>query len=97
MTPDELRAIIADLESRVTLASDSPPTVAFACPTEDEMVTAGLNPDGVRQLLTAPWWAEMVEEVVETPEFCEPGDPPEQVLRYARDVVVEYIRKRFTL
>ena len=55
MTPDELRAIIADLEARVTLQSESPPAIAFASPTEEEMVASGLNPDGVRQLLTAPW------------------------------------------
>ena len=33
----------------------------------------------------------------ETPDFCEPEDSREQVERYARDVVVEYIRKRFEL
>ncbi len=39
----------------------------------------------------------MVTDVVETPSRCDPADPPEQVLAYARDVVEEYIRKRFPL
>ena len=50
--------------------------------------TAGLNREGCRQILDAPWWDEMVADVVETPEMCDPEDPPEQVLQYARDVVV---------
>jgi hypothetical protein len=37
------------------------------------------------------------DDVRETPAFCDPDDPPEQVLRCARDVVGEYIRKRFQL
>jgi hypothetical protein len=36
----------------------------------------------------------MVTDVVETPEFAEPEDSPEQVLNYAKDVVREYIWKR---
>jgi hypothetical protein len=39
----------------------------------------------------------MVTDIVETPEMCDPEDPPEQVLAYARDVVSEYIRKRAEL
>jgi hypothetical protein len=48
-------------------------------------------------LLAAPWIPEMFAEVLETPELCEPGNSVEQVLRYARDVVGEYVRKRFPL
>lgn len=96
MTPDELRAMTAFLESRVELADPGGREVAFGVPDEAEMVAAGLPLEGVRRLLAQPWLGEMVEEVVETPEFCDAEDPPEQVLRYARDVVVEYLRKRFT-
>ena len=39
----------------------------------------------------------MVEEIVETPVICDPDDPPDLILEYARDVVSEYIRKRFDL
>jgi hypothetical protein len=95
MTPEDLRKIIAFLEERVQLAGSSPPLISFAEPTSEEMIGAGLDRDGVGRLLASAWWPEMVDEVVETPEFCEPGDSPEQVLRYARDVIVEYIGKRF--
>ncbi len=97
MTPDELRAMMTFLESRVVLVDPAGREVAFALPDEAELLAAGLEPEGVRRLLAQPWLSEMVEEVVETPEFCDPEDSPEQVLRYARDVVVEYLRKRFSL
>jgi hypothetical protein len=97
MTPEELRGLIAHLERRVRLKGESDWTIEFERPCKAELLNAGLNPEGVRRLLAAPWLEEMVSEVLETPEFCEPGDSPEQVLRYARDVVGEYIRKRFPL
>ena len=40
------------------------------------------------------WWSEMVTDVVETPEFSDPGESAEQVLEYARDVIKEYVAKR---
>jgi hypothetical protein len=95
MTPEKLRRMMSYLEERVELGDG--PTIRFELPGEDEMIASGNDAEGVRRLLAAPWLAEMVEEVRETPEFCEPGDPPEQVLRYARDVIQEYIRKRFEL
>ena len=100
MTPDELRAIMTYLTDRVRLgpqADDGTATIAFEAPTEEEMVEAGLNAEGVKRLLGVPWWDEMVEDIVETPDMCDPDDSPEQVLQYARDVVPEYIRKRFPL
>lgn len=100
MTPDELRAIMDYLRERVLLGpqeGDGPAVIAFETPTEDEMIAAGLNAEGAKGILSAPWWEEMVADIVETPEMCEPGDSPEQVLEYARDVVSEYIRKRFPL
>jgi len=96
MTPDQLRDVVRFLELRVGLGEDGL-SITFDEPGESEMVAAGLEPDGVHRLLTSPWWSEMVEEVLETPEFCEPEDSGDQILRYARDVVVEYIRKRFPL
>jgi hypothetical protein len=97
MTADDLRELIAHVESRVTLQAPGERAIAFDPPGETSLIEAGLHPDGVRQLLQAPWLAEMVKDVRETPDFCDPGDPPEQVLRYARDVVVEYFLKRFEL
>ena len=97
MTPDDVRKLISYLETQVHLAAGAAAVVTFDLPDRETLLAAGVHPDAVTQLLAAPWAAEMVGEVRETPEFCDPGDPPEQVLRYARDVVGEYIRKRFRL
>ncbi|UCC85225.1 MAG: hypothetical protein JSW46_10050 [Gemmatimonadota bacterium] len=100
MEPDELRAIMEFLRGRVHLevgdAADQV-TIRFEVPSVEEMAAAGLNAEGSQSVLAAPWWDEMVTDVVETPEMCEPEDTPEQVLEYAKDVVLEYIRKRATL
>ena len=100
MNPDELREIMDFLQQRVRLevgeAADRI-VVRFDAPSVADMVAAGLNPEGSQSVLAAPWWDEMVTDVVETPEMCEPEDTPEQVLTYARDVVSEYIRKRAEL
>jgi hypothetical protein len=100
MTPDELRAIMEFLRERVQpegREGDGAVVVRFDAPTADEMAGQGLNADGSRRILSAPWWDEMVTDIVETPEMCDPEDPPEQVLAYAKDVVSEYIRKRAKL
>jgi hypothetical protein len=100
MTPDELRSIMGYLRDRVSLEEQregKPVLIRFRGPTEEEMIDAGLNPGGVKRILSVPWWEEMVTDIVETPDMCDPDDPPEQVLEYARDVVSEYIRKRFPL
>jgi hypothetical protein len=100
MTPEELRAIMDYLRHRVHLSSEPGAEnvlIGFEAPSADEMAKAGLNPEGARQILDSPWWEEMVESIVETPEMCDPSDPPEQVLEFARDVVSEYIRKRAKL
>ncbi len=100
MSPDELRAIMAFLRERVRLGSkesECPIAITFLSPTAGEMVGAGLHAEGVEQVLSAPWWAEMVTDIIETPDFCEPDESPEQVLEYAKDVVSDYIRKRVSL
>lgn len=100
MTPDDLRAIMAYLGERVRLGPErtgSPISITFQGPTEEEMVSSGLPAEGVKQILQVPWWGEMVADIIETPEFCDPDDSPQQVLEYAKDVVSDYIRKRFPL
>jgi hypothetical protein len=100
MTPEELRSIMAYLRERVHLGTEeakSPVVITFHAPTEEEMVDAGLNAEGVERILCVPWWEEMVTDIVETPDYCDSGDSPQQVLEYARDVVSDYIRKRFPL
>jgi hypothetical protein len=100
MTPDELLAIMAYLQERVSIESSSDRdqvSISFYSPTEEEMLAAGLNAEGVKRILGVPWWEEMVADIVETPDMCDPGESPQQVLEYAKDVVSEYIRKRFPL
>ena len=53
--------------------------------------------DQIRDEHSDWWWDEMVADIVETPDMCAPDDSPQQVLGYAKDVVSEYIRKRFPL
>lgn len=100
MTPDELRAIMNWLRRRVYLNHRGPDgrvRIGFDAPTAEELSRTDLNGEGCRRILDAPWWDEMVADVIDTPEMCDAADPPEQVLDYAKDVVSEYIRKRATL
>ena len=96
----ELQAIMEYLKEKVRLELEEDNErvlIEFDRPTEDEMVAAGLNAEGVKLILGSPWWEEMVTDIIETPDFCEPGEPPQQVLAYARDVVADYVQKRVSL
>jgi hypothetical protein len=95
MTPEDLRLLMSYLEERVRLDAES--KLQFEVPDESQMRADGIHPEAIERLLAAPWLEEMVVDVRETPDFCEPDETPEQILRLARDVVQEYIRKRFTL
>jgi len=100
MTPDELQAIMAYLREKVSLGQEEAKgqvIITFNVPTEEEMIDADLNADGVKRILLVKWWDEMVADIVETPDMCDPDESPQQVLEYAKDVVSEYIRKRFPL
>jgi len=97
MTPDELRGAITVIESRVVLTQHVPVTVAFAVPAVGDLTRLGITEGEARRLLGAPWWAEMAADITDTPSFCGGDETPETVLRYARDVVAEYVRKRFAL
>ena len=100
MKPDDLRAIMEFLRQRVRLEdaeAGADAAIAFDAPTVDDLTAAGLDAAGSGRILKSPWWDEMVEDIIDTPDMCEEGDTPEQVLDYARDVVSEYIRKRVEL
>ncbi len=97
MKADELWAIIEFLRRKVRLkdgGSDGGVCIEFATPTRDEMIGVGLDAEGCTAILEAPWWEEMVTDILETPGMCDPDDSPEQILEFARDVVAEYLRKR---
>ncbi len=98
MTAEELRAIMVYLRERVHLGckeGENPVLITFHGPTEAEMTSAGLSAEGVKRILRVPWWEDMITDIIETPDFCEPSDSPQQVLEYAKDVVSDYVRKRF--
>ena len=100
MSPEELRSVIAYLRERVHLSpkeTENLVVITFLAPTEEEMIGAGLNAEGVKRILHVSWWEEMVTDIIETQDYCDPSDSPQQVLEYARDVVSDYIRKRFPL
>lgn len=97
MTADDLRAIMAYLRDKVQPNPADSLQITFQAPTEDEMIQAELNAEGVHIILNADWWEEMITDIIETPDFCEPDESPEQILKYAKDVVSDYLRKRVNL
>lgn len=96
-TPEQLRAIVEDLQDRVKLVAPGDRTIAFEPPTTEEAVAGGLDEPTFSRLISAPWWQEMLDDIVETPDFAEPDASPTAVLGYARDVIREYIGKRFEI
>ncbi|MCP4583482.1 MAG: hypothetical protein GY839_17880 [candidate division Zixibacteria bacterium] len=92
---DHIKKLINWLQGRVTMAATEPTVVVeFDRPAVEDFRAAGFGEDMIAISLHSPWWAEMVTDIIETPEFAEPEASPEQVLQYARDVVHEYIAKR---
>ena len=57
-------------------------------------ISNGFDEEVVTLTLKSSWWREMVTDIVETPDFADPEESPEQVLQYARDLVFEYVGKR---
>ena len=76
-TEDELRAIIQFLKDRVG-ADGEPVSISFESPNKADLLAAGLNPGGVDRLLSVGWWDEMVTDIIETPEMCDPDDSAAQ-------------------
>jgi len=96
-TPDQLRAIAEYLEYRVKLVTEGDRAISFDPPSAEEMAAAGLDGPTATSLTSAPWWREMVDDVIETPDFAEPDATPMVVLGYARDVIREYLGKRLEI
>lgn len=95
MEHDEIKRMYTWIQSRVTLADATDGiAISFDEPNSDDFAEAGFDPQAVELTLGSDWWKEMVADIIETPEYAEPGESPEQVFAYARDVVVEYVRKR---
>ena len=95
MEADEIKRMYEWLQSRVNLADATDGiAITFDEPGPNDFEQAGFAPEAVELTLDSDWWAEMVTDIIETPEYAEPGESAEQVLGYARDVIKEYVAKR---
>lgn len=96
-TPDQLRAIAEYLEDRVKLANAKEKDIVFEPPTVAEITAAGLDESTFKRMTSTSWWPEMVDDIIETPDFAEPDATPAVILGYAKDVIREYIGKNFDI
>lgn len=95
MEADEIKRMYEWIQGRVALADATDGiAITFDEPNADDFADKGFESEAVDLTLTSEWWAEMVTDIIETPDFAEPNESPEQVLQYARDVVKEYVAKR---
>jgi len=95
MENDEIKRMYEWIQGRVTLADATDGiAITFEEPDSEEFLSAGFGPESIELTLGSDWWREMVTDIIETPEYAESGEPAEQVLQYARDVVKEYVAKR---
>ena len=95
MEASEIRRLYEWIQGRVILGHTADGiAVTFDEPGPDDFEAAGFATEAVELTLSSDWWEEMVTDIVETPDYAEPGESPEKVLEYARDVVKEYVWKR---
>jgi hypothetical protein len=95
MEKEDITRMYEWIQSRVRLVPDcEEPVIAFDAPTPEAFREQGFDEELTGLTLGSPWWPEMVTDIIETPEFAEPDEPPDVVLQYARDVVKEYVWKR---
>ena len=95
MEADEIKRMYEWIQTRVVLGERADKvTIVFDEPTARDFEDRGFGAEAISLTLESRWWAEMAADIVVTPDYAEPGESPEQVLIYARDVVVEYVRKR---
>ena len=95
MEKDQIKKLIAWLQTRIGLVETGAAfIIEFDEPVAADFNAEGFSDDEIAISLEAPWWGEMVSDIIETPDFAEPGASSGQVLEYARDVVHEYVAKR---
>lgn len=95
MEDHEIKRMYEWMQNRVNLADSTDGiAITFDEPGPDDFEEAGFSGEAVDLTLSSDWWSEMVTDIVETPDYAEPGESPQQVLEYARDVIKEYVAKR---
>ena len=81
MEREEIRRLMDALTRRVSLESEDARAVVFDAPDEAALVADGFDAACMRRMLASPWWPEMIEEIVETPEFCGAEESPAEAHR----------------
>ena len=95
MDKEDIKKLYGWIQERVHLDRGvTEVTIKFEEPTEGDFKDAGFDEEVVILTLRSEWWPAMVADILETPEYAEPGESLEQILGYARDVVQEYVWKR---
>jgi len=95
MDSEQIQKMNQWLQSRITMKqADDTIKIEFDEPGAEDFYAQGFDEETVQRTLKSSWWGEMATDIVETPDFAEPNDSAEQILKYARDLVVEYVGKR---
>ena len=95
MEPQQIRNLVNWLQDRVDISGEGKNIMmSFDVPSEADFLEAGFDRSMMALTLEADWWEEMIGDIMETPDFAAPDDEPSQILKYARDIVHEYIAKR---
>jgi hypothetical protein len=95
MKQEQIKDLIAWLGEKISISIiGDKKVISFDEPPPGDFADAGFGDDVIDLTLNATWWRDMRGDIIETPEFAEPEADEATVLKYARDVVYEYISKR---
>jgi hypothetical protein len=95
MERQDIKIAVELLVRRVRLVRNGDScSLAFEDLDRDGMLALGIVPEVADRLAGTAWWSDMLGDVAETPDFCEPDATDDEMLELARDVVREYVAKR---
>ncbi|NIO29556.1 MAG: hypothetical protein GTO29_13495 [Candidatus Latescibacteria bacterium] len=95
MDTEQIKKMNLWLQSRISMDNTADGIVIkFDEPTAADFIAQGFDEETVNLTIKSSWWSEMVTDIIETPDFVDPEESPEQILKYARDLVFEYVGKR---
>ena len=77
MDNHEIKRMYEWIQGRVALGNDADKvTILFDEPTARDFEDQGFGAEAISLTLESGWWAEMAADIVETPEYAEPGESP---------------------
>lgn len=95
INPEQLTKLISWLQDRIEMARDGKSIImSFDIPSEADFIDAGFDQAMIDLTLNSSWWEEMITDIIETPDFVDPDSAPPLIIKYARDIVNEYVGKR---